>query len=102
MIISPREVHQNAVDHGWWPDDKTTRNVAEQIALMHSELSEALEGYRNHVKQGEKGYIGEELADTIIRIFDFCEGMGIDIVGEVIKKHHYNKTRPYRHGGKAC
>ena len=35
-----KEVHQTAIDHGWW---ETDRNIGEQIALMHSELSEALE-----------------------------------------------------------
>lgn len=38
-----REVHQNAVDHGWWDTD---RDAAEVIALIHSEWSEALEEYR--------------------------------------------------------
>lgn len=44
--------------------------------------------------------IATEMADCIIRILDWCGQMGVDI-GEVIRiKHEYNKTRPYRHGGK--
>lgn len=44
--------------------------------------------------------IATEFADCIIRILDYCGHEGIDI-GEAIKiKHEYNKTRPYRHGGK--
>lgn len=39
-----KEVHQNAVEHGWW---ETDREEAEIIALIHSEWSEALEEYRN-------------------------------------------------------
>ena len=38
-----REVHRNAVEHGWW--DKK-REIAEIVALIHSEYSEALEEYR--------------------------------------------------------
>lgn len=97
LIISPKAIHQNAVDHGWTDRE---RPVPELIALIHSEASEALEGYRNSVKPGEKGWVGEELADIVIRVFDAAEELGIDIIQEVAKKHEYNKSRPYRHGGK--
>lgn len=43
-----------------------------------------------------------ELADVIIRIFDYCGYAGIDIDAAITQKHEYNKTRPYRHGGKKC
>jgi hypothetical protein len=42
-----------------------------------------------------------ELADCIIRILDYCGRSGIDIEEAIRIKHEYNKTRPYRHGGKA-
>jgi len=99
LIVSPEEIHQNAIDHGWYEDQ---RSVPELLCLIHSEVSEALEGYRNGVKDGEKGCLAEELADVVIRVFDMAEAYGIDIVNEINNKHEYNKTRPYRHGGKAC
>ena len=115
-IPTPEEIHKNAVDHGWWEDD---RSFPEIIALCHSELSEALEEYRNRHGANDIYYkyttdrnktsltgkpegIPIELADCIIRIFDYCGKEGIDIFNAIMVKHKYNKTRPYRHGGKKC
>lgn len=99
-------VHKTAVEHGWW--DGTTREncpVAEKIALMHSELSEALEEYRNHKpdiydEEGKPEGIAVELADCIIRILDLAGFMGWDIENALLIKMGYNQSRPYRHGGK--
>lgn len=52
--------------------------------------------YKNSKPEG----IPAELADCIIRILDYCGKEGIDIEEAVKIKHQYNKTRPYRHGGK--
>jgi NTP pyrophosphatase (non-canonical NTP hydrolase) len=96
-IVSPYEIHKLAVEKGWYDKE---RPVPELLCLIHSEISEALEGYRNDISRNEKGWIGEELADAVIRIFDACQHLGIDIIKEVEKKHTFNTTRLYRHGGK--
>ena len=101
------EIHQNAVDHGWY-DGVTVENmgpdfIPSKLALIHSELSEGLEGYRKHgIREGGigEGSLPEELADAVIRIFDLAGFLGIDLEKYVSEKHEHNKSRPYRHGNK--
>ena len=100
-----KKAHENRVKHGFWEKD---RDFGEIISLMHSELSEAFEEYRNGRKFDEIYYkddnkpsgIPAELADTIIRIFDFCGGNNIDLEKIILEKMKYNETRPYKHGKK--
>lgn len=132
------QAHQIAVEKGWWEND---RNMGEQIALMHSELSEALEEWRrnpdptvvwygypeslarecSHIEtvsqeptqtcnhrdaastiRGKPEGFGVELADCVIRILDTCETYGLDLEALIVEKMNYNRTRPYRHGGKSA
>lgn len=98
-------IHDNAVYHGWWEEN---RAFPETIALCHSELSEALEEYRNGnalVYEGENGKpegIAVEMIDCVIRVLDWFGHEGLDVEEIMAIKHNYNKTRSFRHGGKRC
>ncbi len=136
-----RDIHQNATEHGFYDDEhdiasiialsfenSDTKNklqtaladmaITQKIALIHSELSEALEAHRQR-RYGDrytleelteqcgfrtalfekyvKDTVGDELADAIIRIFDLSSELHIDIEKHIHLKMKYNKTRPYKH-----
>jgi len=100
----------NAKEKGW---HEPVPSVGEAIALMHSELSEALEEARNGMDKDQIYLINVEtptgrtekpegmpieLADAVIRIADFCGLHGIDLEHAIKLKMAYNLTRPRRHG----
>lgn len=95
--------YQQAVDKGWTEKDVT---VIEQVALLHSEVSEALESWRNGEplswtdKDGKPQGVASEYADIMIRLGHYLTQLHIDIEYEVKRKLEYNMTRPYRHGDK--
>jgi len=117
------EIHNNNVEKGFW-ENKETKNVGEVLMLCVSELSEALEAHRKNkfanveqFKQIMHGFtvadspitfeetfqrdikdsFEDEIADTVIRLFDLAEGFGIDLEFHIRQKIDYNKTRPYKH-----
>lgn len=104
-------VHDLAVEKGWYEGRETldATTIGSMLALVHSEVSEALEELRDgrlpgdvHYKHGSlkpEGF-GIELADAVIRILDLCGALEIDIERCVQLKHAFNETRPPRHGGK--
>ena len=123
-----KEIHENAVNHGWWSEP---RNLLEIAALCHSELSEAVEEYRagrplvyhkcespEHeclemedatcncyedkcIGFGKPEGVAVEMADCLIRILDWFGHEELDVDAIVREKMEYNKRRPYKHG-KRC
>ena len=86
-------VHTNARDKGWWDEE---RNDGEAIALMHSELSEAMEAVRKSKQDDHLPHrpgVEVELADAVIRIMDYAGARGLDIGGAMAEKLAYNATR---------
>lgn len=116
-------IYQINKEKGFWEKD---RPFSEVIALLHTELSEAFEEYRNKEKLPNNGMyyysdkdgnkfetldaektlkpegMASEMIDVIIRVLDWCGSQNIDVEQLIQEKLHYNKTRPYKHGGKNC
>jgi NTP pyrophosphatase (non-canonical NTP hydrolase) len=94
------EIHQNNIEAGWWTDLKTgekkDRNIGELLCLVHSEISEAMEGARKNLmddKLPHRPMLEVELADALIRIFDIAGSRGLDLGGAIKEKREYNSKR---------
>lgn len=105
------------VANGWYDD---ARSFGDDIALLHSEVSEAFEEYRGHgvlafvrYADGSTGTaanaqyggmkplgVPSELADVLVRLLDTCDRYDIDLEAEFEAKLAYNATRGYKHGNK--
>jgi NTP pyrophosphatase (non-canonical NTP hydrolase) len=104
-----KEVWATAKSRGWHENLPREDDIYKYLGNIHGEVSEAWELARKSdfsptkVWKDENGKLQgfpTELADIFIRVLDTAESFGIDLEDAVAQKNAYNKTRPWRHGGK--
>jgi len=101
--ILVQQAHGASLAAGWWHDLATGEPlvdrphiVGEKLCLIHSEVSEAMEGYRRGLmddKLPHRPMVEVELADAIIRIADLAGALGLDLGGAIAEKMAYNQQR---------
>ena len=101
--------HEASASAGWWHHQGLDQRqqlvgrtrlglalAAEKLCLIHSEVSEAMEGLRKDLpddKLPHRKMMEVELADALIRICDLAGAMNFDLGGAVAEKLAYNATR---------
>jgi NTP pyrophosphatase (non-canonical NTP hydrolase) len=91
-----KEIHASNVKAGWWDAADNALVVPTKLALVHSELSEALESHRKNTKDDKLPQydgIAVELADAVIRIFDLAGFLGIPLGTIMAEKEAFNAKR---------
>lgn len=88
-----KKIHSQNVDAGWWDNPREKGTL---LCLIHSEISEAMEGERKdlmdkHLPHRKMAEV--ELADAMIRIMDYAEAFGYDLEGAIYEKIEYNMNR---------
>jgi len=93
-------IHRQNAACGWWhhadTGERKERNVAELLCLVHSEVSEAMEGVRKDLPDDhlpQRKMVEVELADVLIRVFDLAEALQLDVAGALFEKLAYNLNR---------
>ena len=90
-----QEIFRQNVAMGWWDEGKQ-RRPAESLCLIHSEISEAMEGLRKNLMDDHlphRKMVEVELAGGIIRILDLAHSLGLDVGEAMVEKLAYNATR---------
>lgn len=88
--------HAEAKSAGWWEGKEPHQHFPTAIALIHSEVSEALEGHRKNLMDDylpSRPMVEVELADALIRICDLAGAMKLDLGGAIYEKLAYNRSR---------
>lgn len=90
------DIHNHNIEAGWWRGTITNDTVPAKLCLVHSEVSEAMEGHRKNRMDDHlphRKMVEVELADAMIRIMDLAGFMGLDLGNAILEKLEYNANR---------